>query len=107
LFEFSRVTLDDGLRRREIDASVTRIPDGAETWNSGTLPERGGHGPAYFRHCRTYDSFCISHEQLGMVGRIVVEPGGAAEGSVPPDGDVPTSQNIADSGSTSFDEFSN
>jgi len=42
-----------------------------------------------------------------MVGRIVVEPGGAAEGSVPPDGDVPTSQNIADSGSISFDEFSN
>ena len=91
----------------ESSASVTRIPDGAEAFNSETL---SGQGTAYehtFETTGTYDYFCIPHKSLGMVGRIVVgEPGGPAEGSMPPDGDVPESQTIVDQGSVSYSEFS-
>ncbi|MFC7080300.1 plastocyanin/azurin family copper-binding protein [Halorussus caseinilyticus] len=54
----------------------------------------------------TYDYFCIPHKALGMVGRVVCgEPGGPAEGSMPPDGDVPESQAIVDRGTISYEEF--
>ena len=88
-------------------ASVTRIPDGAETFNSETLSEPGVTYEHTFETAGTYDYFCIPHKTLGMVGRIVVgEPGGPAEGSMPPDGDVPESQTIVDQGSVSYSEFS-
>jgi hypothetical protein len=42
-----------------------------------------------------------------MVGRIVAgEPGGPAEGSMPPDGEVPESQTIVDQGAVSYSDFS-
>ncbi|HET7322901.1 MAG TPA: plastocyanin/azurin family copper-binding protein [Halococcus sp.] len=48
---------------------------------------------------RTYDYFCIPHKSLGMVARIVVsEPGGPAEGNMPPIGTVPSSQEIMQPG---------
>ncbi|MFC4986781.1 plastocyanin/azurin family copper-binding protein [Saliphagus infecundisoli] len=88
-------------------ASVTRIPDGAETFNSETLSEQGATYEHTFETTGTYDYFCIPHKTQGMIGRIVVgEPGGPAEGSMPPDGDVPESQTIVDQGSVSYSEFS-
>jgi plastocyanin len=88
-------------------ASVTRVPDSAEGWNSETLSESGAAFEHTFEVAGTYDYFCIPHKSLGMVGRIVVdEPGGPAEGSMPPDGDVPESQTIVDQRTVTFDEFS-
>lgn len=88
-------------------ATVTRIPDSAEGWDSGTLSEGGATFEHTFEVPGTYDYFCIPHKSLGMVGRVVVgEPGGPAEGSMPPDGDVPDSQTIVDQGAVMFDEFS-
>jgi plastocyanin len=87
-------------------ASVTRIPDGAETFNSETLSEQGATYEHTFETTGTYDYFCIPHKSLGMVARIVVgEPSGPAEGSMPPDGDVPESQTIVDQGSVSYSDF--
>ncbi|WP_353635569.1 plastocyanin/azurin family copper-binding protein (plasmid) [Halobacterium sp. NMX12-1] len=88
-------------------ASVTRIPNGAETFNSEILSEQGATYEHTFETTGTYDYFCIPHKPMGMVGRIVVgEPGGPAEGRMPPDGDVPESQTIVDQGSVSYSSFS-
>ena len=88
-------------------ANVTRIPDGAEGWDSGVLSGQGTTFDHTFETAGTYDYFCIPHKRLGMVGRIVVgEPGGPAEGSMPPDGTVPESQAIVDRGAVSYEEFS-
>ena len=88
-------------------ASVTRIPDGAETFNSEILSEQGATYDHTFETSGTYDYFCIPHKSVGMVGRIVVgESGGPAEGSMPPDGDGPESQTIVNQGSVSYDSFS-
>ena len=88
-------------------ASVTRIPNEAETFNSEILSEQGATYEHTFETTGTYDYFCIPHKPMGMVGRIVVgEPEGPAEGSMPPDGDVPESQTIVDQGSVSYSEFS-
>lgn len=88
-------------------AKVTRIPESAETFNSETLSEQGATYEHTFETTGTYDYFCIPHKTLGMVGRIVVgEPGDPAEGSMPPDGDVPESQTIVDQGSVSYSSFS-
>jgi plastocyanin len=87
-------------------ASVTRIPEGADAWDSGTLGEQGATFNQTFETAGTYDYYCIPHKQLGMVGRIVVdEPGGPAEGSMPPDGEVPQSQSIVEQGAISYSEF--
>ena len=86
--------------------SERRIPEGAESWDSGTI-STGGSFDHTFETEGTYDYFCIPHKTLGMVGRIVVgSPGGPAEGSMPPDGDVPKSQAIVDQGSIAYDDFS-
>lgn len=87
-------------------AQTTRIPEGAEAWNSDILSEQGATFEHTFETVGTYDYFCIPHKTLGMVGRVVVgEPGGPAEGSMPSDGDVPESQTIVDQGAVSYDEF--
>lgn len=88
-------------------ATTTRIPQEAESWNSETLSSQGATFDYTFDVAGTYDYFCIPHKALGMVGRVVVdEPGGPAEGSMPPDGDVPESSAIVEQGSISWDEFS-
>lgn len=87
-------------------ATVTRIPNGSEGWNSETLSESGASFEHTFEVAGTYDYYCIPHKSFGMVGRVVVgEPGGPAEGSMPPDGEVPESQTIVDQGTVTFDEF--
>lgn len=88
-------------------ATVTRVPNGAEGWNSETLSESGATFEHTFELTGTYDYFCIPHKSLGMVGRVVVgESGGPAAGSMPPDGKVPESQAVVDQGVVRFDEFS-
>jgi plastocyanin len=88
-------------------AEVDRIPEAAEPWNSETLTDEGATFTHTFEVEGTYDYFCIPHKSLGMVGRVVCgEPGGPAEGDMPPDGDVPESQTIVDQGEVSYDEFS-
>jgi plastocyanin len=88
-------------------ASVTRIPDGAETFDSGILGEQGATFRHTFETTGTYDYFCTPHKALNMVGRIVVgEPGGPAEGSKPPNGAVPESRTIVDQGAVSYSDYS-
>jgi len=79
-----------------------RIPDGADAFDSGTISQ-GGFEHA-FETPRTYDYYCIPHESVGMVGRIVVgEPGGPAEDSPIPYGEVPSSASIVDESTVSDD----
>lgn len=59
-----------------------RIPEGAEPWDSGILgiQDRGLTFSYTFTVTGTYDYYCLPHEFLGMVGRIVVDtPGGPGE----------------------------
>jgi plastocyanin len=87
-------------------ASVTRIPENATAWNSGILSEQGATFEQTFEVTGTYDYFCIPHKVLGMIGRIVVgEPGGPAEGSMPPDGTLPKSSDIVEQNAISYDAF--
>jgi plastocyanin len=84
-------------------AGETRIPDGAEAWNSGTLVQQGATFEYTFEEEGTYDYFCIPHKTLGMIGRIVCgSPGGPAEESENPDvdglasGEFPSSEAIVE-----------
>lgn len=88
-------------------ATETRIPEEASDWNSETLTDQGATFEHTFETTGTYDYFCLPHKSLEMVGRVVVgEPGGPAEGSMPPDGAVPESQRIVDEGAVTYDAFS-
>lgn len=87
-------------------ASTTRIPDGADPWNSGTLTAAGATFEHTFDVEGTYDYFCVPHKSLGMVGRLVVgDPGGPAAGSMPPDGEVPDGEAIVERGRIRHGEF--
>lgn len=78
-------------------AYVGRIPSGADPFDSGVISD-GGFDYT-FDEPGTYDYYCIPHQSMGMVGRIVVgEPGGPAEESPIPDGDAPESQVIVEQG---------
>lgn len=99
----STLSYQDGVGQ----ASTSRIPDGAQSWESEILTDSGATFEHTFETEGTYDYFCGPHKTLGMVGRIVVgEPGGPAEGSMPPDGDVPDSQSILDAERVAYDDFS-
>jgi|AntRauTorcE11898_2_1112593.scaffolds.fasta_scaffold01641_3 plastocyanin len=91
----------------ELDSSdVTRIPEDAEAFNSGTLNDVGASWQYTFTVEGTYDYFCIPHKGLGMIGRIVVcQPGGPATEGSPPDGELPDSQRIVEEGSISWDDW--
>jgi plastocyanin len=92
----------DGLE----NATTTRIPEGGPEFDTTTLTQEGATATVTFDVEGTYDYFCIPHKAFGMVGRIVVgSPGGPAEGSMPPDGDVPQSSDIVDAGSIAYSEF--
>ncbi len=59
-----------------------RIPPGAKPWDSGILGigDKGLTFERTFQIQGTYDYYCLPHEFLGMVGRLVVgQPGGPAE----------------------------
>ncbi len=79
-----------------------RIPPGATPFDSGTISEGGFEHT--FETSGTYDYYCIPHRSMGMTGRIVVgEPGGPAEATPIPDGDVPDSSEIVEQGRVSVD----
>lgn len=81
-----------------------RIPSGATPFDSGVLSE--GAFEHTFDAPGTYDYYCSPHRSMGMVGRVVVgEPGGPAEGSPIPHGDVPRSERIVEQGTVAIDEF--
>lgn len=99
----STISYTDGVGQ----ASTTRIPDGAQSWESSILTASGATFDHTFETPGTYDYFCGPHKSLGMVGRIVVgDAGGPADGSMPPDADVPRSQRILDAGRVAYDDFS-
>lgn len=50
----------------------SRIPDGAQPWNSGILLQRGAQFAYTFTMPGVYHYYCIPHEGAGMVGAIVV-----------------------------------
>lgn len=57
---------------------ASRIPAGAEPWDSGMLTAPGQTFELRLDVPGVYDYHCIPHEMAGMVGRIVVIPEGAA-----------------------------
>lgn len=85
-------------------AYQNRIPSEATPFDSGTMAEGGFEHT--FETPGTYDYYCIPHKSMGMVGRIVVgEPGGPAEATPIPDGDVPNSEMIIEQGPIGIAEF--
>jgi plastocyanin len=88
------------------NGTVTRIPEGATSWKSGFLNKQGATFEHTFEVKGTYDYFCLPHKSMGMIGRLVVdEPGGPAEGSMPPDGKLPESSSIVEQNSIAYEDF--
>ncbi|MFC7116347.1 plastocyanin/azurin family copper-binding protein [Natronoarchaeum sp. GCM10025703] len=82
-------------------AYENRIPLDASPFDSGVISS-GGYEYT-FEEPGTYDYYCIPHKTVGMVGRIVVgNPGGPAEESPIPDGDVPESDAIVEQGAIAY-----
>ena len=85
-------------------AYENRIPPDASPFDSGVIST--GRFEHTFDTPGTYDYYCIPHQSMGMVGRIVVgQPGGPAEDNPIPDGAVPESTMIVDQGTVTIDEF--
>lgn len=61
---------------------ASRIPAGAEPWDSGILTEPGQTFTRRLEFPGVYDYYCIPHEMAGMVGRIIVAPEGAEIGEI-------------------------
>lgn len=49
-----------------------KIPEGAEPWDSGIVTQVGATFEYTFKVPGTYEYFCIPHEAVGMVGKIIV-----------------------------------
>jgi plastocyanin len=82
-------------------AYENRIPSDASAFDSGIISSGGFEHT--FEEPGTYDYYCIPHKSVGMVGRIVVgSPGGPAEESPNPDGDVPDSDTIVEEGAIAY-----
>jgi plastocyanin len=78
-----------------------RIPDGATAFDSGTISQ--GSFEHTFETPGTHDYYCIPHESVGMVGRIVVgSPGGPAEESSIPNGGAPSSEAIVEEAAIAY-----
>src|SRR5947208_16776005 len=54
------------------DNHPLRIPEGAVPWDSGFLVHPGDHFDVTLTVPGVYDYYCMPHEEVGMVGRIVV-----------------------------------
>ena len=50
-----------------------RVPEGAEPWTSPLMKEPGQTYERAFTARGVHDYFCIPHEDMGMVGRLIVE----------------------------------
>ncbi|ELY61668.1 plastocyanin/azurin family copper-binding protein [Natronococcus jeotgali] len=68
-----------------------RIPDDAESWDSGILDEEGQTFEQTFDVEGVYDYFCQPHEGMGMVGSVIVGEPDSHEQPVlePPQEDLP------------------
>lgn len=90
----------DGAPAHEPIAYENRIPAGAERFVSRSMTE-GETFEHTFSVPGTYDYYCGLHRsEFGMVGRVVCdEPGGPAETSENPHGDLPSSDMIMEMGS--------
>lgn len=64
------VTADPG---RASDPGNVRLPQGASPFHSGML-QPGNQFRHTFSVPGEYVYFCVPHEQMGMIGRIIVEP---------------------------------
>jgi plastocyanin/uncharacterized membrane protein len=74
-----------------------RVPADADHFDSGVIADGGFEYT--FEEPGTYDYYCSPHKAGGMVGRIVVgSPGGPAEDTPIPDGEVPDSETIVEEG---------
>jgi hypothetical protein len=67
----------------------SRIPLGAEPWDSDLLVEKGALFSWTFTREGVYNYFCRPHESLGMVGAIVVGKAVDGPGLAPPQADLP------------------
>lgn len=56
----------------EENGKANRIPEGADCWDSGMLVEEGATFEVTLTEEGVYDYFCLPHEAMGMVGRIIV-----------------------------------
>ena len=82
-------------------AYENRIPSDASAFDSGTISS--GEFESTFEEPGTYDYYCIPHKSVGMVGRIVVgSPGGPAEDSPIPNGEIPDSETIVQNGAVAI-----
>ncbi|WP_415383435.1 SHOCT domain-containing protein [Halosimplex sp. TS25] len=82
-------------------AYENRIPSAASAFDSGIISSGGFEHT--FEEPGTYDYYCIPHKSVRMVGRIVVgSPGGPAEVSPIPNGDVPDSETIVEQGTIAY-----
>jgi plastocyanin len=54
------------------DKHPLRIPESAVPWDSGFLVHPGDHFDVWLSVPGVYDYYCMPHEAVGMVGRIVV-----------------------------------
>jgi hypothetical protein len=55
------------------DGHALRIPEAAESWDSGYLVEPGDQFEVTLTVEGVYDYFCTPHEMAVMVGRIIVD----------------------------------
>ncbi len=71
----------------ENDNHELRIPENAESWDSGIIEELYPSPNSKFEHKFTiegvYDYFCRPHERSGMVGRIIVGKPSEGPGTKP------------------------
>lgn len=57
----------------DLDDRPLRIPEDAEPWDSGLYTAEGETFDVTFDVAGVFDYYCLPHESLGMVGRIVVD----------------------------------
>lgn len=65
-----------------------RVPEGASSWDSGTLSNAGKTFEHTFETAGVYDYFCLPHEATGMIGSVIVgdpDPHGQAALEPPSD----------------------
>lgn len=71
-----------------------RIPEGADPFDSELIEEEGETFEVTFETEGVYDYFCLPHESLGMVGRIIVGSPQGGPGTTEPETLPPTARTV-------------